>query len=314
MRTRIRVRMGLHTGSPRLTEEGYVGMDVHRGARIGAAAHGGQIVLSRPVKERLTTTVELRDLGEHRLKDLAAPEWLFQPLAPGLAAEFPPLKTLTASNLPRPTRRLIGRERELAALLAALAENRLVTVTGSGGSGKTRLAIAAATELVDGYADGVYFVGLAALDSAELVAPAIAAALGVRAAPGQGLDEALARAPARPPDAAGAGQLRARRRGGGAGGGAAEPRPRSPCWPPAASRCGCQPSTSCRCWPLPDARRRAVRAIAPAAGVTARRPGRGRDLPAAGRAAAGDRAGRGARPLLPPEALLRAAGRRRCRC
>ena len=97
-----------------------MGIDVHRGARIGAAAHGGQIVLSKPLEQRLAGAIELRSLGEHRLKDLGEPEWLFQPLVAGLPAEFPPLKTLSTSNLPMPARRLIGRERELQALVAAL--------------------------------------------------------------------------------------------------------------------------------------------------------------------------------------------------
>ena len=191
MRTRIRVRMGLHTGTPRLTEEGYVGIDVHRGARIGAAAHGGQIVLSKPLEQRLAGAIELRSLGEHRLKDLGEPEWLFQPLVAGLPAEFPPLKTLSTTNLPMPARRLIGRERELQALVAALTDNRLVTITGSGGSGKTRLAVEAASELVDRYPNGVFFVGLAALSSAEMVAPALAGVLGVRQQPGEQIDQAL---------------------------------------------------------------------------------------------------------------------------
>jgi len=191
-RTAVRVRMGLHRGRPSLTEEGYVGMDVHRAARIAAAAHGGQIVISRDVQQALAGGVELRDLGEHRLKDLAQPEWLYQPLVPGLPSEFPPLKSLSATNLPVPSRRLIGRAGEVAAVAAALEAHRLVTITGSGGTGKSRLAVEVASQLVDGYPNGVFFVGLAAVPSAELVGPAIAGALGVREEAGDPLADTLA--------------------------------------------------------------------------------------------------------------------------
>ena len=122
--TGIRVRMGLHMGAPSLTEEGYVGIDVHRAARVAAAAHGRQVVITRAVRERLDDAVELRDLGEHRLKDIGEAEWLFQPVIPGLPVEFPPLKSLSTTNLPMPARRLIGRSSELASVSGMLAEDR----------------------------------------------------------------------------------------------------------------------------------------------------------------------------------------------
>src|SRR5919198_2728542 len=134
----IRVRIGLHTGEPQVTAEGYVGIDVHRAARIAAAGHGGQVLVSQTTYD-LAAADGLRDLGEHRLKDLSAPERIWQ-LGPG---EFPPLKTLYQTNLPVPATPFLGRERELGELSELLArpEVRLLTLTGAGGSGKTRLAL-----------------------------------------------------------------------------------------------------------------------------------------------------------------------------
>jgi predicted ATPase len=171
----IRVRMGLHTGEPALTDEGYVGLDVHRAARIAAAAHGGQVLVSQTTRE-LAGDDGLHDLGEHRLKDLAAPERIFQ-FGEG---EFPPLKTLYQTNLPVQPTPFVGRQRELTELLDLVNRHRLVTLTGPGGSGKTRLALQAAAELVDEFADGVWFVSLAALRNPEFVEATIAEALGVR--------------------------------------------------------------------------------------------------------------------------------------
>ena len=142
----IRVRMGLHTGEPTVTEEGYVGIDVHRAARIAAAGHGGQILLSQATRD-LVRADRLRDLGVHRLKDLAAPERLYQ-LGED---EFPPLKTVDQTNLPVQPTPFVGRERELAEVRALLDSHRIVTVTGPGGSGKTRLALQAAAESVERY-------------------------------------------------------------------------------------------------------------------------------------------------------------------
>src|SRR6266850_2787041 len=143
--------MGIHTGQPTLTSEGYVGLDVHRGARICAAGHGGQILVSKPTRDLLGTGAELRDLGEHRLKDLREPEWLFQLLAPDLEQRFPPLRSLSNTNLPAEASQFVGRQRELSELGALLAGDavRLLTLTGPGGTGKTRLGIRLASELVE---------------------------------------------------------------------------------------------------------------------------------------------------------------------
>jgi predicted ATPase/class 3 adenylate cyclase/Tfp pilus assembly protein PilF len=172
----VRVRMGLHTGEPIVTEEGYVGVDVHRAARIAAAGHGGQILVSQSTRD-LAGSDELRDLSEHRLKDLTAPERIYQ-----LGDErFAPLKSINRTNLPITASPLVGREAELSELLSLLRNGtRLVTVTGAGGSGKTRLALQVAAELVDDFHDSVYFVPLAAIQDPALVVPTIAQAAGVR--------------------------------------------------------------------------------------------------------------------------------------
>jgi predicted ATPase len=169
------VRMGLHTGTPLLTEEGYVGADVHRAARIAAAGHGRQVLVSRATAA-LVEREELRDLGEHRLKDLSAPERIYQ-----LGAhEFPPLKTLYRTNLPIPATQFLGREHELADVrrLLARADARLLTLTGAGGSGKTRLALHAAGEAAEAYPDGVWWVPLAPLSDPADVGPAAVRSLG----------------------------------------------------------------------------------------------------------------------------------------
>ncbi len=153
----IRVRIGIHTGAPLVTGEGYVGVDVHRVARVAAAGHGGQVIVSEATA-RLIEEPSLRDLGDHRLKDLTAPTRLYQ-LGD---EEFPPLNTLHQTNLPVQPTPLVGRETELGAVLELLADSRLVTLTGAGGSGKTRLALQAAAELVDEHTDGVWWVSLAA--------------------------------------------------------------------------------------------------------------------------------------------------------
>jgi predicted ATPase/class 3 adenylate cyclase len=169
----IRVRVGMHTGEPIRTNEGYVGIDVHRAARIAAAGHGGQILLSQTTRD-LVGPDRLRDLGLHRLKDLAAPERLYQ-LGDD---EFPPLKSLDQTNLPVEPAAFVGRERELADVLALLDVHRIVTLTGPGGSGKTRLALQAAAESVGRYSDGVWFVSLAAARDPQLIEPTIARVVG----------------------------------------------------------------------------------------------------------------------------------------
>jgi predicted ATPase/class 3 adenylate cyclase len=172
---RIRVRMGLHTGTPYLGDEGYVGSDVHLGARIAAAGHGGQILVSKATRDLVGGG--LVDLGEHRLKDFEDPVWIFQ-LGDG---EFPPLKTLSNTNLPRPASSFVGRERETAEVTALLLDGaRLVTLAGPGGSGKTRLAVEVAAELVPAFRNGVFWVGLATVRDPGLVAQTIAQTLGAR--------------------------------------------------------------------------------------------------------------------------------------
>ena len=168
----IRVRMGIHTGTPHLAEEGYVGVDVHRAARIAACGHGGQVLVSAATAA-LVDTHGLSDLGEHRLKDLSAPERIYQ-LGSG---DFPPLKSLYQTNLPVPATPFLGRDEELAIVTTAIAESRLVTLTGPGGTGKTRLAIQAAAEVADAFPDGVWWVSLTPIRDATRVRAAIAQAL-----------------------------------------------------------------------------------------------------------------------------------------
>ena len=187
--SRLLVRIGLHTGEARVAGEGYVGLDVHRAARIMAAAHGGQILVSeatRAVAERnLGEGIRLLDLGEHRLRDLSAPERVYQVLAEGLPTDFPPLRTLDAApnNLPTQTSELVGREAELSAIREHLDSSavRLLTLTGPGGIGKTRLALQAAADQVDSFRDGVYFVDLSAARQAGDALEAIVQAVGVTA-------------------------------------------------------------------------------------------------------------------------------------
>ena len=169
----IRVRMGLHTGTPTVTDEGYVGEDVHLGARVAAAAHGGQVVLSKAIGDLVDRP--LTDLGEHRVKDFEEPVWIYQ-----LGDErFPPLKTISNTNLPRPASSFVGRTREVDEVVSLLSDGaRLLTLTGPGGSGKTRLAIEAAAELVGGFRHGVFWVPLATVRDQELVASSIAQTVG----------------------------------------------------------------------------------------------------------------------------------------
>lgn len=181
--TLIRVRMGLHTGTPLVTAEGYVGPDVHRAARIAAAGHGGQILASASTVS-LVDAAELHDLGEHRLKDLGAPERIYQVGD----EEFPSLKSLQQTNLPVPATGFLGRERELDEVTALLAgEVRLLTLTGPAGAGKTRLALQAAAEASDHFPDGVFWAPLAALRDPKLVLEVAAHALEAR----NGLDERI---------------------------------------------------------------------------------------------------------------------------
>ena len=171
----IRVRMGLHTGRPGRIDEGYVGEDVHLGARIAAAGHGGQVLLSKATADEIDRP--LIDLGEHRVKDFPEAVWLFQ-----VGDEsFPPLKTISNTNLPHPATSFVGRDREVEDVVSLLTDGvRLVTLAGPGGSGKTRLAIEAASELVGRFRNGVFWVGLATVRDSRLVIPSVAQTLGAR--------------------------------------------------------------------------------------------------------------------------------------
>lgn len=182
----VRVRIGVHTGSPQIHDDDYWGMDVHRAARIAAAAHGGQVLVSAAAADlarpEMPDGVGLRDLGSHHLKDIPAPEHLFQLDVPGLLQDFPAPRTIgTSTSLPRPATPLIGRDAEVAELTTLLTSStaRLVTLSGTGGSGKTRLAVGVAERLVTRFPDGVHFVPLAAVSTAEVMWSSVAEALDV---------------------------------------------------------------------------------------------------------------------------------------
>ena len=170
----VRVRIGIHTGEPTLRDGRYVGLDVHKAARIMSAGHGGQTVISEATRQLLDSTNELRDLGDHRLKDLGAPQRLYQ-LG---TTEFPPLKTLYRTNLPIVATPLVGRERELDEGGALLRANRLLTLTGPGGSGKTRLALQLGAEAQEEFPDGVFWAPLQAVRDPAVLPRAIGAAIG----------------------------------------------------------------------------------------------------------------------------------------
>ncbi|MFV9675584.1 MAG: ATP-binding protein [Anaerolineales bacterium] len=179
----VRVRMGLHTGEPLRAEEGYVGMDVHRAARIAHAGHGGQVLLSPTttslVEHDLPDDIRLKDLGEHRLKDLQHPLRISQLIITELATDFPPLQTLDAlpNNLPSQLTTFVGRDDEIARVKELLRETRLVTLVGPGGTGKTRLSLQVAADLVETFPQGVWFVDLTAVESPDEMMPAIAEAM-----------------------------------------------------------------------------------------------------------------------------------------
>jgi predicted ATPase/class 3 adenylate cyclase len=191
----FRARMGIHTGEPLVLPPKYVGLDVHRAARIMAAGHGGQVLLSQSTRDLLDERVAVRELGEHRLKDLSAAQRLYQLQVDGVAQEFPALKTLRnrPTNLPVQLTSLIGRDGELAEVAALLRKEgaRLLTLTGPGGTGKTRLALQAAADVVEVFGDGVFFVSLAPIRDDELVLPTIARTLALREVPGEPLVETL---------------------------------------------------------------------------------------------------------------------------
>jgi predicted ATPase/class 3 adenylate cyclase len=195
----IRVRIGLHTGVPLLAGDTYVGLDVHRAARIAAAGHGGQVLLSEATRalvvHELPVGVMLRDLGAHRLKDLQHAEQLFQVVLPGLPSDFSPLKSLDGRphNLPVQPTPLLGREQVLGAVSTLLRRDdvRLVTLTGPGGIGKTRLSVQVAAELLDDFSDGVWFVRLSRLTDPALVVKTVAQTLGLKEQGSQPIAETL---------------------------------------------------------------------------------------------------------------------------
>jgi predicted ATPase/class 3 adenylate cyclase len=193
----VRARIGMHTGEPIATGTGYVGVDVHRAARISAAAWGGQVLISHTTQvlahQSLPPGVSLLDLGHHRLKDLQEAEHLYQVLHPDLPQDFGPLRSLSRrpNNLPLQLTSFVGREREITEVQRALSAQRLVTLVGPGGVGKTRLALQVAAEVFETFPDGVWLAELEALSDETLVPQAVADALGVREEPGRVLMETL---------------------------------------------------------------------------------------------------------------------------
>jgi predicted ATPase/class 3 adenylate cyclase len=198
----VRVRMGIHSGEVAQTAVGLVGLEVHRAARIAGVAHGGQIAVSAAtaalLSDSLPAGASLRDLGLHRLKDLGRPERIFQLDADGLPTAFPPLTSLDnprlRNNLPAQVSSFIGRDAQLAEVRRLITGSRLVTLTGAGGAGKTRLGLQVAAGLLDGSGDGVWFVDLAPLQDGELAAAATAGVLGIREEVGRPITETLVEA------------------------------------------------------------------------------------------------------------------------
>jgi predicted ATPase/class 3 adenylate cyclase len=194
----VRVRMGIHTGEGVLGGRDYLGIDVNRAARIAGAAHGGQILISEATRALVEHAVpegaSLRDLGPHRLKDIAHPEHLYDVVIEGLPSDFPPPRTLDArpNNLPLQLTSFVGREEEIAAVRRLLDRTRLLTLTGPGGTGKTRLALEVAAEVLPEYSDGAFFVDLSSLIDPDLVPAAAAGALGVPEVAGRPMLETLA--------------------------------------------------------------------------------------------------------------------------
>src|SRR5438477_10991769 len=194
----VRVRMGLHLGEATQRDGDYVGLEIHRAARIGSAGHGGQVLVSGPmvavIGDRFPDDLGVRELGDFRLKDFDAPASIYQLLGPGLPADFPALsaRPVRLTNLPERRSSFIGRRHERVALGRALRANRLVTLTGPGGSGKTSLAVEAAHEYVNDYADGVWLAELAALREPDFVVTTIGHVLGLAEDPSRPAGETLA--------------------------------------------------------------------------------------------------------------------------
>ena len=196
-RSPIRVRIALHTGAAETRGRDFFGPPLNRVARLLAAAHGGQTLLSQATcelaRDALPPGAALHDLGAHKLKDLARPEQVFEVLHPDLPSGFPPIKSLSThpNNLPHQVSTFIGREREIGEIEALLAKARLVTLTGAGGSGKTRLSLQVAAEMLEQFSDGAWFVELAGLSDRELVARTVATVLGLQESPGQPIVETI---------------------------------------------------------------------------------------------------------------------------
>ena len=193
----VQVRMALHTGEAALTEVGYVGLDVHRAARLCSAGHGGQVLLSSSIQSLVAADlpegISLRSLGEHRLKDLQKPEQIFQLVISGLPSEFPALKSLDLrpNNLPVLLTSFIGREDEIEAVKQLLRHERMVTLVGAGGSGKTRLALQVAAEVLEVFPEGVWFIDLAPLSDPAFVPQTVATALNIHEESGRTIQETL---------------------------------------------------------------------------------------------------------------------------
>ena len=193
----IRVRMAIHSGLAEARDGDYFGTTMNRVARILSSAHGGQVLLSKPAVDLAGTALpaasKLTDLGEHRLKDLIRPEHLFQYTEPGLREDFPLLHSLSAfaHNLPEQLTTFVGREAEVAEIKHLLSRTRLVTLSGSGGNGKTRLALQVATEMVDQFTNGVWFVDMSAVLDPALIATIVATTLRLREQPGQAMSDTL---------------------------------------------------------------------------------------------------------------------------
>jgi class 3 adenylate cyclase len=212
----VLVRIGVHTGDVQRRDEGnYVGRAINRAARVRDLAHGGQTVLSQTacdlVVDSLPAQASLRDLGSHRLKDLSRPEHIYQLCHPDVSADFPPLRSLDAlgHNLPAQRTSFVGRTAELAEVVSLLAESTLVTLTGSGGCGKTRLALHAGAEILEVATDGVWFADLGAVSDPGAVPAQVAAAFALKEGPGMSPTDALAAYLGRRQGAAHLGQLRA---------------------------------------------------------------------------------------------------------
>src|SRR5579871_3168636 len=193
----IRVRMALHTGSAQERDRDYYGSCVNQAARLMAIGHGGQVLLSQVtqglVKESLPEGASLKEMGWHRLKDLQEPEHVYQLLHPSLPSDFPALNSLDSlpNNLPRQLSSFIGREKEIEEVKSLLSSSALVTLTGTGGCGKTRLALQVAADVLEKYPSGVWLVELAALSDPFLVVQTVATSLRLREAPGQPLLQTL---------------------------------------------------------------------------------------------------------------------------